>query len=54
MWAALTVKGNGDEQNDELVAKRDAQGHADKDTVEENTHFQKNTLKTILALQLPY
>ena len=47
------MEGDGNEQDDKLVANRHTERHADEDTVEEDTQLEQNTLQTLLSeLQL--
>jgi len=39
------VEGDGDEENDELCACRDGDGHADEDAVEEDAGFEEQALQ---------
>ncbi len=48
----LTVKSNGNQQDHKVTANRHAQGHADKDAVEKDAHFQKHALEDTLFVQL--
>ena len=40
----LTMEGNCNQKYHELAADRDAKGHANENTVEEDTNFEENTL----------
>ena len=48
----LTVKNNGNQQNDEFLPNGHTQRHADKHTVEENAHLQQINLHRFLLLFL--
>lgn len=46
------VEGDGDEQDDELVADGDAEGHADEDGVEEDADLEHHALENVLLVLL--
>ncbi|KAI6748107.1 hypothetical protein HG531_008649 [Fusarium graminearum] len=48
----LTMKDNGNEKNDKLIADRNTKRHANKNTVEENAKLEQYALEKLLALLL--
>lgn len=46
------MKGDGDEKDNKVTANRDAQGHANEDTVEQDADFQQHALEDALLMEL--
>lgn len=38
------MEGNGNQENNEIIARSHTECHADENTVEQNPHFQKQAL----------
>lgn len=48
----LTVKGDCDQKDNEIIADSDAESHSDENAMEENSQFQHDTLHAFLASPL--
>lgn len=47
-----TMKGNRNQENNEIIPCGNTECHADKDTMEQNPHFQKQALHEIFLMFL--